>query len=253
MEKPRPSANRSPALGPVTRKAARGALSQLLGTNIQERAAQTHYNQTVASLERGNRSLARLVAFCSAFHHDAGVYSEQDAAAHKRGFLVYLRSQEIAVRSEGRRLDPLTDADTTNLLDYYVRRLSPEIRRGMQVVMHNEFSAEDLAQIEQEAALTPPGTYLPGEGPDQWMQGFLQQSAANSPFYEQHLELMRATRDEHRELAAAIATQFTSVESVFATELLSAQAHIDPRQQVAGQLLLGAADVWLMLNMRSGQ
>jgi hypothetical protein len=198
-----------------------------------------------------NPELTRAALFCSAFHQGRALYSEADTAAHQRGLLLYVRAQEIAVRNEGRQLVTLSEADTQNMLEFYVRSLSPDLHRTIQLIMHDEFSEADLAEFQAQTAQTPPGTYLPGEGADRWWQRFFRESVRNSPFYEQHVELMEQMSAEHRNVAAAVSTLFAAEEPIFATEILAAERQLDPHSRTAGQLLLGAADAWQMFRLRS--
>jgi hypothetical protein len=222
-----------------------------MSDNLRDPAARAHYVRTVTEMGQTNPELPRVVLFCSAFHQGRGLYTKADSAAHQRGLLLYVRAQEIAVRNEGRQLVSLSESDTMNLLSFYVRCLSPDLQRAVQVAVHNEFSEADLAEMREQTAQTPPGTYLPGEGADRWWQAFYSQSIVHSPFYEQHLQLMERSASEHVEVAAAILALFTASEPDFAPEVLRAELQVTSDSQATGQLLLGAADAWQMFRLRS--
>lgn len=251
MERPRSPENRQPAAGALTRSVSRRAIRSLMSDNPRGPAARAHYVRAVTEMGQANPELTRAVLFCSAFHRGRGLYSEADSAAHQRGLLLYVRAQELAVRGEGRQLVTLSEADTTNILEFYIRSLSPDLRRSIQVIMPDEFSEAELAEFQEQTAQTPPGTYLPGEGADQWWQRFFRESVKNSPFYEQHVELMEQMADEHRNVAAAVTALFAAEEPFFATEMLEVERRLDPHSRTAGQLMLGAADAWQMFRLRS--
>jgi len=251
MERPRSPENRQPAAGVLSRSVTRRAIRSLLGDNPRSLTARTGYAQYLRELGQTNLELARVVVFCDAFHQGRGLYSADDIVAHQKGLLLYVRAQEMAVRNQGRRLVPLSESDTTNLLSFYVRSLSPDLQWAVQVVVQNEFSEDELAQLQKQTEQTPPGTYLPGEGVDQWWQKFFRESVTHSPFYEQHLELMEQTAHEHRNVAAAVTALFVAEEPLFASEMLEVEIQSNPRSRTTGQLLLGAADAWQMLRLRS--